>query len=66
VRAGKSPAAIGKFRNLTRGLVIDCEGGYFAGDATGGAIFDTQGKKIKDIPMTAVRSGWKSCTSPTS
>jgi len=50
VTAGKDPAAIGKFRNLTNGLVIDCEGGYFTGDATGGAIFDHQGKKIKDIP----------------
>jgi len=50
VRAGKSPDAIGKFRNLTGGLVIDCEGGYFSGDGTGGAIFDKQGAKIKDIP----------------
>ena len=30
--------------------MIDCEGGYFAGDASGGAFFDKQGKKIKDIP----------------
>ena len=30
--------------------MIDCEGGYFAGDASGGAVFDKQGKKIKDIP----------------
>jgi hypothetical protein len=29
--------------------VIDCEGGYFAGDASGGAVFDKQGNKIKDI-----------------
>lgn len=42
--------AMGKFRNQNRGLVIDCEGGYFAGDASGGAFFDNQGKKIKDIP----------------
>jgi predicted dehydrogenase len=41
--------AMGKFRNQNRGLVIDCEGGYFAGDASGGAFFDNQGKKIKDI-----------------
>ncbi len=40
---------MGKFRNQNRGLVIDCEGGYFAGDASGGAVFDHQGKKIKDI-----------------
>jgi predicted dehydrogenase len=50
VRLGKSPDAIGKFRNQNSGLVIDCEGGYFAGEASGGAIFDSQGKKIKDIP----------------
>jgi hypothetical protein len=41
---------MGKFRNRNSGLVIDCEGGYFAGDASGGAVFDNQGKKIKDIP----------------
>jgi predicted dehydrogenase len=64
--------SMGKFRNRSGGLVIDCEGGYFAGDASGGAIFDKEGKKIKDLPddgssnklevlhlshfMTAVRS----------
>ena len=41
---------MGKFRNQNHGIVIDCEGGYFAGDASGGAFFDSQGKKIKDIP----------------
>ena len=50
VRASKSPDALGKFRNQNRGLIIDCEGGYFAGDASGGALFDKQGKKIKDFP----------------
>jgi len=50
VRVSKSPDAIGKFRNQNSGLVIDCEGGYFAGDASGGALFDKQGKKIKDFP----------------
>jgi len=30
--------------------VIDCEGGYFAGDAGGGALFDKQGRKFKDFP----------------
>jgi predicted dehydrogenase len=49
VRAAKSPDAMGKFRNRSGGLVIDCEGGYFAGDAAGGAFFDKQGKKIRDI-----------------
>src|SRR6185503_1507693 len=41
---------MGEFRNRSGGLVIDCEGGYFAGDASGGALFEKQGKKIKDIP----------------
>jgi predicted dehydrogenase len=50
VRAANSPGGIGKFRNRNSGVVIDCEGGYFAGDGSGGALFDKQGKKIKDIP----------------
>src|SRR5207244_3998714 len=50
VRDSNSPDAMGKFRNQNHGLVIDCEGGYFAGDASGGALFDKQGKKIKDFP----------------
>ena len=49
VSVAKTPDPIGKFRNLTSGIVIDCEGGYFAGDATGGGLFDKQGKKIKGI-----------------
>ena len=50
VRAANSAEGMGKFRNRNSGVVIDCEGGYFAGDASGGAFFDNQGKKIKDIP----------------
>ncbi len=50
VRAANSPEGMGKFRNRNSGLVIDCEGGYFTGDASGGALFDNQGKKIRDIP----------------
>ena len=49
VSVAKSSDPMGKFRNRTQGIVIDCEGGYFAGDASGGAIFDKEGKKIKDI-----------------
>lgn len=49
IRAADAPNGIGKFRNRSGGLVIDCENGYFAGDASGGAFFDKQGKKIKDI-----------------
>jgi predicted dehydrogenase len=50
VTASKDPAAIGKFRGHDKGILIDCEGGYFAGDASGGAFFDRQGKKIQDLP----------------
>lgn len=49
VRTSERNEAMGKFRNRSRGLVIDCEGGYFAGDASGGALFDREGKKIRDI-----------------
>jgi predicted dehydrogenase len=49
VRSTTGGPSIGTFRNRTRGIVIDCEGGYFAGDSTGGAFFDRQNKKIKDI-----------------
>jgi predicted dehydrogenase len=47
--AGKGAAAMGKFRGWNQGVVIDCEGGYFAGDASGGAIFDVRGKKVQDL-----------------
>ncbi len=50
VRRAQGRDAMGNYRGQTRGLVIDCEGGYFAGDASGGGFFDKQGKKIKDIP----------------
>jgi predicted dehydrogenase len=49
VSVAKTADPMGKFRNQNHGVVIDCEGGYFAGDASGGAVFDNQGKKIKDI-----------------
>jgi hypothetical protein len=48
--AAKGSASLGKFRSRNRGVVIDCEGGYFAGDASGGAVFDKAGKKVKDFP----------------
>jgi predicted dehydrogenase len=49
VGAGRGAAAIGTFRGQNKGVVIDCAGGSFAGDATGGAFFDRQGKKIQDL-----------------
>ena len=49
VSVAKTAEPMGRFRNHNNGIIIDCEGGYFAGDASGGAMFDKQGKKIKDI-----------------
>src|SRR5947209_8920131 len=49
VSAGKDAASMGTFRGQDKGVVIDCEGGYFAGDASGGAIFDRQGKRVQDL-----------------
>jgi hypothetical protein len=49
VRADKSATSIGKFRGQSKGVIIDCEGGYFAGDASGGAIFDRKGKKVQSL-----------------
>jgi predicted dehydrogenase len=49
VSTARGPDPMGKFRGQTKGLVIDCEGGYFAGDGSSGAIFDHRGKKIQDI-----------------
>jgi predicted dehydrogenase len=49
IRKGTDTASIGNVRGRSRGVIIDCEGGYFAGESTGGALFDSQGKKIKDF-----------------
>ena len=49
VIGGKDKAAVGKFRGRDKGILIDCEGGYFAGDSSGGAIYDRQGKEIQKL-----------------
>jgi predicted dehydrogenase len=49
VSAGKGAASMGTFRGHNKGVLIDCEGGFFAGDASGGALFDRAGKKIQDL-----------------
>ncbi|MCX7886295.1 MAG: Gfo/Idh/MocA family oxidoreductase, partial [Verrucomicrobiae bacterium] len=41
--------SLGAFRNASRGIVIVCEGGWFAGENTGGAAYDTQGKLIREF-----------------
>jgi predicted dehydrogenase len=50
LRAAPGADAMGRFKNRNKGVIIECEGGYFAGDASGGAVFDNQDKKIKDMP----------------
>jgi predicted dehydrogenase len=40
---------IGKFRGTGRGIVVDCEGGYYIGDSSGGTVYDKDDKKVKDI-----------------
>lgn len=49
LRKAKGPSPLGKFRTFDSGMVIDCEGGAFAGDMQAGTVFDRQGRKIKDI-----------------
>jgi hypothetical protein len=46
---------IGKFRGTGRGVIVDCEGGYYVGDRGGGSVFDKQGKKIKEISPASKR-----------
>ncbi|MBM3858172.1 MAG: Gfo/Idh/MocA family oxidoreductase [Verrucomicrobia bacterium] len=41
--------SLGAFHNTNRGIVIVCEGGHFDGDYTGGAVFDKQGRKLKEF-----------------
>lgn len=53
--ASKKTDAIGRFRNLPRGIVIDCDGGYFAGDTTGGAVFDKQDRQIQEFRVERQR-----------
>ena len=67
VVAGKGVGSVGTFRGRSKGIVIDCEGGYFAGDASGGAFFDGQGKKVRDLGEgEAPGARWKWLTSPPS
>jgi len=47
--AAKGAPSPGRFRNREGGVVIECEGGYLAGDAAGVTVFDKQGQKIKEF-----------------
>jgi predicted dehydrogenase len=52
VRKAQDKDTLGKFRNQDHGIIIDCEGGYFAGDATGGALFDKDDGSSKSLETT--------------
>ncbi|MCX8038565.1 MAG: Gfo/Idh/MocA family oxidoreductase [Candidatus Sumerlaeia bacterium] len=45
----KGAKAAGKHRNLSTGILIQCEGGYFAGTHPGGKVFDNQNKEMKEF-----------------
>ena len=47
--AGKEADALGRYRGADRGVVIECEGGWLAGDASRVEVFDSAGKKIKEF-----------------
>jgi len=49
LKAPQGPDTLGKFRNLGQGVVIDCDGGYFAGNSTSGAVFDKQDRAMKEF-----------------
>ncbi|MBI1369742.1 MAG: gfo/Idh/MocA family oxidoreductase [Planctomycetes bacterium] len=45
MKAGSSAA--NAYRNIRDGVIIQCEGGYYAGGRGGGAAFDNDGKRIE-------------------
>ena len=45
----KNDSAMDHYRGIRIGVVIQCEGGYFAGGAGGGWAFDNDGNKIKQF-----------------
>jgi len=50
LRRRKGLRAREHYRGTSFGMVIDCEGGYFAGGRGGGWVYDNDGKKIKQFP----------------
>ena len=41
--------AMDAYRGVRVGLVVQCDGGYFAGGANGGSVCDNDGKKVKQF-----------------
>jgi len=45
----KDSSVMDSYRGVRIGIVIECEGGYFAGGGGGGWVYDNDGKKIKQF-----------------
>jgi len=45
----KDDPAMDNYRGIRIGIVIECEGGYFAGGGGGGWVYDNKGQKIKQF-----------------
>ncbi|MGH7946594.1 MAG: Gfo/Idh/MocA family protein, partial [Opitutaceae bacterium] len=41
--------AMDAYRGIRVGLTVQCEGGYFAGGANGGGVYDKDGKKVRQF-----------------
>jgi len=50
LRREKSLRAREHYKGVSFGMVINCEGGYFAGGRGGGWAYDNDGKRIKQFP----------------
>jgi predicted dehydrogenase len=50
LRRRKGLRAREHYRGTSFGMIIHCEGGYFAGGRGGGWAYDTKGKRIKQFP----------------
>jgi len=50
LRRSRGLRAEGHYKGTGFGMVIHCEGGYFAGGRGGGWAYDNDGKKIKQFP----------------
>jgi predicted dehydrogenase len=50
LRRNKSLRAREHYKGVSFGMIINCEGGYFAGGRGGGWAYDNDGKRIKQFP----------------
>ncbi|MCA9126057.1 MAG: Gfo/Idh/MocA family oxidoreductase [Planctomycetales bacterium] len=48
-RSSRAATAIGDFQGMTRGTIVECEGGTFRGDISGGKIFDNNSRQIEEF-----------------